>query len=395
MRPVEFTPVVVEGKDMLLLADPAGIGREVLLSPAAAQIAVEFFNGQFTVEDVQTIILKASGSLVPSDKLRELASALDEAGLLASERFAVLLEARRNEYAAAPARPATLAGEAYPDRKEDAVAFLEEILAAAREEGACQAPGTRAILAPHIDFSRGALAYGFAYEALRGGATPEVVIVLGTGHHVANHAYVLTEKDFETPLGTVATDRALVRRLCEACGPDLIVDQHEHASEHSVEFQALWIKHLYGDGVKIVPILCGALPLPFAEVPLPSAVPEVVRFIGALRESIAELGARCLVVGGVDFSHVGPGFQDEEPVDTTLCARVEAADRMLLESIEAGDAGEFYARLRRIENRYSVCGFAAVYTLLAAMPGVKGRLLRYEQAFDPDKTVTFAAVALA
>jgi hypothetical protein len=395
MRFVEFTPVVVEGKELLLLADPTGIGREVLLSPAAAQIVLEFFNGQFSIEDVQAIILKAAGSLVPSDKLRELAAALDEAGLLMTEKYAALLEARRKSYSEAPARPALLAGEGYPDGKEDAVAFLDEVLSAAREEGARQSPGARAILAPHIDFARGALAYGFAYEALRGSAAPEVVVVLGTGHHVAQHAFVVTEKDFETPLGTVVTDRALVRRLCEACGPELIADQHEHASEHSIEFQALWLAHLFGDGVKIVPVLCGAFPPPLAEAPLPLAVPEIARFVGALRAIIEELGPRCLVVGGVDFSHVGPGFQGEEPVDATLCARVEAADRMLMEPIVAGDAGEFYARLRGIENRHSVCGFAAVYTLLAAMPGLKGRLLRYEQAFDPHKTVTFAAVAFA
>ncbi|HAK96685.1 MAG TPA: AmmeMemoRadiSam system protein B [Planctomycetes bacterium] len=395
LRRIEIEPLAIKGRQFFRFSDPGGLADELLLSPAAAQIAVEFFDGEHTIEDVQAAIMKATGSLVPSAPLKDFAAKLDEAGFLDSESYAARIEKRRRDYAEAPARPALLAGSGYPAEKEGLAAFLDAIFAGAREQGACAVPGTRALLAPHIDFARGHAAYGFAYEALRDGARPEVVVILGTGHHVTEQPLVITDRDFDSPLGPVATDRGLVERLCAACGPELIADQHEHTTEHSIEFQAVCLKHVLGDGFRIVPVLCGAFPPALDGAPLPAEVPAIARFTEELGAIVAELGPRCLVVGGVDFSHVGPRFGAEEPVDTAECARVEAADRMLLEPVAAGDADAFYERLRSIENRHNVCGYAAVYTLLKAVPGLAGRVLRYEQAFDPMQTVSFAAVAFA
>jgi len=348
LRRIEIEPLVFENRQFFRFSDPGGLADELLLSPAAAQIAVEFFNGAHTVEDIQAAIMKATGSLVPSALLKDLAAKLDEAGLLDSERHAARLAQARRDYADAPARPALLAGRGYPAQKEELTAFLGAIFAGAREEGARAVPGTRALLAPHIDFARGGTAYGFAYESLRGGPRPEVVVILGTGHHVSETPLIITDKDFDTPLGAVATDRGLVARLCAACGPELIAGQYEHTTEHSIEFQAVCLKHLFGDDFRIVPVLCGAFPPALDGAPLPSEVPAIARFIAELAVIVGELGPRCLVVGGVDFAHVGPRFGAEEPVDAAECALVEAADRMLLEPVEAGDADGFYEPPQRV-----------------------------------------------
>jgi AmmeMemoRadiSam system protein B len=324
-----------------------------------------------------------------------LVEALDKAGHLESEVYRARLEERRREYAEAPQRPARHAGGAYPETAEQARNYLKEILVSAQKEGARQIEGVRALVAPHIDFARGALGYGFAYGALNPDRPPACVVVLGTGHAIRERTFVLTEKDFATPLGTVRTNRSLLQRLVDRCGAELVVDQHEHLQEHSVEFQAIFLRHLFGDSIEFLPVLCGAFPLAEPGGDPPEEVDEISRFLDELRNVLSERAGDYLVVAGVDFAHVGPRFGAPQPVDRALLEEVARSDHDLLDAACRGDANEFYRLLARDGNRHNVCGHAAIYTLLSVLPDLAGEVLHYDQAVRPDgsETVTFAAAA--
>jgi hypothetical protein len=73
---------------------------------------------------------------------------------------------------------------------------------------------------------------------------------------------------------------------------------------------------------------------------------------------------------------------------------VEAADREMLCSVEAGDAESFFRAVARDGDRRRICGLPPVYAALRALGEVEGRLLRYGQWPDPNGTVSFAALAL-
>ena len=68
----------------------------------------------------------------------------------------------------------------------------------------------KAIVAPHIDFHRGGPAYAWAYKPLAESAGADLYIILGTSHCGGQTPYILTLKNFETPLGLVETDRDFV-----------------------------------------------------------------------------------------------------------------------------------------------------------------------------------------
>ena len=74
-----------------------------------------------------------------------------------------------------------------------------------------------ALVAPHIDLSVGGRVYSRAYQILRG-RSPKTVIILGTGHQMAQDLFALSGKDFETPLGVAECDRAWVEKLKAAGG---------------------------------------------------------------------------------------------------------------------------------------------------------------------------------
>ena len=110
-------------------------------------------------------------------------------------------------------------------------------------EGNGRAEGTCAVAAPHIDLRVSEKTYSLAYGALRGPAPP-AVLILGTGHS-QEQPFCLTGKTFATPLGEVSCDEAAVERLRDAGGTALSADDFHHRSEHSIEFQLIFLQRLF------------------------------------------------------------------------------------------------------------------------------------------------------
>src|SRR5690606_20741891 len=99
----------------------------------------------------------------------------------------------------------------------------------------------RCLIVPHIDFDRGGPAYAHGYLPLFEGPKPDAIIVFGVAHAGSSTPFVMTRKDFETPLGTVPTDTALVDAISADCGFDPFADEIVQRTEHSIEFQAVMI----------------------------------------------------------------------------------------------------------------------------------------------------------
>jgi AmmeMemoRadiSam system protein B len=126
----------------------------------------------------------------------------------------------------------------------------------------------------------------------------------------------------------------------------------------------------------------------------PGPADEVEGFLGALGGALAAQGGRTVVLASADLSHVGPQFGDAHPVTPGQLREVEAADREMLRSVEAGDAEAFFLAVARDGDRRRICGLPPVYAMLRILRGSQGRLLRYAQWPDPNGTVTFASLAL-
>jgi hypothetical protein len=65
----------------------------------------------------------------------------------------------------------------------------------------------------------------------------------------------------------------------------------------------------------------------------------------------------------------------------------------MLEEVAGGDPTAFYASIAHDRDRRRICGLSPIYTFLRALPGVRGRLLRYRQWPDPQGAVSFCAAA--
>ena len=159
-----------------------------------------------------------------------------------------------------------------------------------------QANGFRGILSPHIDFQRGGQVYSWSYRELVEHSHADTFVVLGVAHQYCRRRFALTCKDFETPLGVVATDRSYVDQITSLAGRDLFEDELSHRTEHSIEFQVVFLQYVLGGrrDFRIVPILVGSFHDLMERGVDPIDDPEVSRFVHALAPPIRQRQARGL-----------------------------------------------------------------------------------------------------
>ncbi len=395
LRPgLDAYPVRLNGRDLIAVRDPDGVAeRPVLLSPQAFFVAL-LLDGHRDVVDVQAEYARRSGGdLLFSWDLQRLVEELDHHGLLDSDGLRARRQAIEQAFRTSPVRSAFHAGTAYP-ADPDALrrTLAEYVRAASPEELADLEP--RGIVAPHIDLGRGGWCYGWAYAALAR-RLPPTCLLLGVAHGAPPVPIVLTCKPFLTPLGTVPVDLVIAAALQDRLG-DLTAHEIAHRTEHSLEFQVLFLQAIgQGRPPAIVPLLVSAFERWVAPGESPRRVEAVERVVQALREVIAARADEIAVVVGVDFSHVGPRFGDPEPVSPALAARTSARDREVLEAIVAGDADGFWRRVTAAGNPQRIDALSAVYLALRVLDPVRGRLLRYGTAEDPaGGLVSFASLAL-
>jgi len=403
LRPIEIFPIQDRGRRALVLRDPADpkIGP-VVVSDGAADVLL-LLDGQRTVAELSSALLLRGASTTQS-QLQSFLNRLDEGGFLEGPRAEYRLEQRRAAFLAEPVRAAVHAGGAYPD----GLGELPRMLAAAHldMDGPGALPGARqtgtaplrGVIAPHVDLHRGAPTYSWAYKALAEAAPADLYVVLGTCHTpVAGH-FTATSKAYATPLGAVPADTDFIERLGCAWGRDLFAGEFSHAGEHSIEFQAVYLRWLGlggQDSAPMVPILCDSLHSLVPPGKSPRDVALVADFLSALAQSLASDGRRITLIAAVDLAHIGPRFGDRWRVDRPHQESVGWADQEMLELMLQPDADGYYAQVMRDHDARRICGLTPIYLLTALMQleDRRGHLLKYTQWVDPDlsSSVTFAS----
>jgi AmmeMemoRadiSam system protein B len=380
------------------LRDPANISEAVLGLTADAVPILAAMDGTNTIFEIQVAETRRQGRIVARSEIEEIVRALDEGLFLLSPRFETVQEAIAGEFAQGASRPAFHAGRAYPADPDELRQWLDSFFVHEDGPGAVDAASPQSvagILAPHIDFRRGGPVYAWAYRALAEAEPADLYIILGVPHHGIEGPAAATLKSFETPLGALEVDRDFVAALQRRSRSDLLQSELGHRTEHSIEFETVFLRHLFGDReIRIVPILTSFVHESILQGTNPRDNPDSERFIEALGETISAYPGRVCVVGGVDLSHVGPQFGDPTPVTAPMLDWLASEDEMMLAAVEAGDADAFYETVAKDRDRRRVCGLTPIYTTLRVLAR-EGLVLKYGQAPDPNGTVTFASVVFS
>ncbi len=392
---IDLLPVRLEGRDMILVRDTFGIAPPEAVLPVEVAPYLPLFNGSSTIGDLQTVMMRRhGGSLVFRSDAERIVEDLSRLGILQTEGY--LREKKRivREFTESPEREPILAGTSYPAEPGTLSALLDRILDVPASPADPLPASPCGLAAPHIDLRVSERTYAAAYQAIRGLA-PSAVLLLGTGHALGESRYCVSGKAFKTPLGRVPADREAAARIREAASEALAPDDFVHRNEHSLEFQLLFLQRLFPmTEVPILPVLCGQMEDLFGAVRSPLEVPGIASFVEAAAAWLSEPPDGKIVVAGVDLSHVGPKFGDAH-TGREIEPAFRAYDREVLDALAAGDASSLFLAGAHTGNRHRICGFSALWTLLAVLPGVRGTVLSYDVWHEePTRSaVSFAAVA--
>ncbi|KAJ2805793.1 hypothetical protein H4R21_001122 [Coemansia helicoidea] len=283
-------------------------------------------------------------------------------------------------------------------------------------DGRCVVPvkGARAIIGPHAGLSYSGSNAAYGYRCIDADRVRRVFL-LGPSHHVYLEKCALSLCDeYETPLGSIAIDRAMVAEL-QSKGDWQSMSAETDEDEHSLELHLPYIYKTFErriDEVKLVPIMVGNLRF------------KAEQYYGELLAPYLADEQNLFVVSS-DFCHWGSRFSytiykggDGAAPETLRGASVRPAGIPIWESIQRLDYAGM-AAIARLDHaaferylkdtRNTICGRHPIGVLLAAVntlypvgaqdsAGPALRFVKYDQSSKvhrpSDSSVSYASAYL-
>ncbi|MES2764604.1 MAG: AmmeMemoRadiSam system protein B [Bacteroidota bacterium] len=391
-RDIDIISTGEAAEQMLILRDSYGYAEEPIAVPVTAWTILEMLDGTMTIEEIQKKALEELGANVEAENLEEFIVNLDLMGYLESALYFDKKLRTEQEFNHLTTRPAACAGSSYSKEPAKLTEYLDKVLKTA---DASNIPGNAiAALIPHIDLRVGAETYAPAYQAIKD-TDADLFVVIGTSHYGWQDQYILTDKDFETPLGIVKTDRDLLEKIREKLPFKLTHNDIAHKPEHSLEFQFVFLKHILKDKpFTVLPILVTSFNDFVEGNQSPKDDEKVREFARVLKEVVDASGRKAVWIASGDLAHIGKKFGDEFAAEEML-ETVKAEDEALLDSLKSIDGESFFNQIAANEDARRICGLPPLYTMLEALKPTKAEVLKYDQWNEKEResAVTYASVA--
>ncbi len=229
------------------------------------------------------------------------------------------------------------------------------------------------IVSPHAGYAYSGPVAAHGYSRLANDGRPETFVILGPNHTgYGSGVSIMTEGNWETPLGQLPIDDTLATKIRE--GSNIIdIDEEAHAFEHSIEVQLPFIQFLYGNTAKFVPICMMMQDIQTSR--------EVAKAIIAQSKD-----HDIFIIASSDFTH----YEPHEVANRKDSTAIEAITR--LDDAALNELGE--------TSKVTMCGYGPISVLMAAgnlLGRVKAELLTHKTSGDAtgDKSAVVGYTSLA
>jgi len=394
---VDAFPVEEDGRKMYCIKDPQNSDITPLVVSELALYIMTFFDGNNSLDSVIATLKEKYGKEIERADLDSLVKMLDNSLLLENENYINHQQLIENNFFNSDTRKAYLSGLSYPESKEKLNNLLDDFFEKAGDILPLKNENEilRGLVSPHIDFTRGGTSYAVAYREIINKSNADTYLIFGTTHYAQNdNPFILTRKPFSTPLGTIDTDTDFLDRIEDKCKWDLYEGEIFHRTEHSIEFQVVFLQHILKEkNFKIIPVLCNSFHQFIGNGSSPFEDQKISTFLTELKKIIDSYGDSVVVIAGVDLAHVGPKFGDKDQVDEKTLSWIRNRDAISLEYTEKIDAEGFYRSVEEEKDKRKICGLSSIYSMLKVTDASYGTILDYDNALEEDtgSVVTFAS----
>ena len=399
LRLIDAFPLEISGKQAVCLRDPFNTKNSFVPREVFDNI-VYYFDGNHSITDIQRIYTQRFGESDIQDMIQQVIVELDKNLLLDNSRSRDFIKKLKDDFANSTIRKDAHAGTAYEEDKDKLKIQLDSFFTSAEGPGMPsqfgQTKELKGVIAPHIDLGCGGQCFAWAYKEIAESSDADLFIILGIAHTGTNNLFVLTEKTFETPFGNVETDKDFISELQKKNKTDYFEDEFVHKDEHSIGFQAVFLKYIYSQkkDFNIVPILCSSFGEADGNEIGSAQASQFEEFVSSLKETIRESKKKICIIASVDLAHVGSRFGDTEIQDDAYLDKLRADDTDMLKYVENLDADGFNNSIQKDQNSRKICGYPAINILLNVIDASRSKLLKYSQYADnTNSTVSFASMS--
>jgi len=289
-------------------------------------------------------------------------------------------------------RPSALAGTWYTSDPEALAQSIDDHLQRGRPLAEVASTLPVALITPHAGHRFSGDAAGHAFRLLQGEAGQAIdrVILIGPSHHQSfQGASIMPVEAYETPLGRVPLDTAVIDDLLDH--PLFQSRAGAHRPEHCLEIELPFLQRVLRHPYRLVPILISSL--------------EASRWREMAEALMAHIDAGTLIVISSDFCHYGGRF-GYLPFRDRPDENLKRLDKGALEAIVDLDAQALAAY--KLDTDITVCGIRPIGVLLELLrlPELQARwgggppqarVLDYYRSADLlgdfDGSVSYASVA--
>ncbi|MBN2543767.1 AmmeMemoRadiSam system protein B [bacterium] len=272
-------------------------------------------------------------------------------------------------------RKPAVSGMWYPSDKSELKEYLDTLFKQAED---IELDGELwALVAPHAGYVYSGWVAAYAFKQLMKDADKYrdyTFVLIGPSHRVSTHSIaVWAEGAFETPLGKAKIDENLANKLVSS-NPSIEFNKTPHLQEHCLESEIPFLQYIFGDDLKIVPIVYGD---------------QSASLVNILTEVLKNLDKeyKTIYIVSSDMSHY-------HPYDVAV-----EMDKRGIEYVLSLDTEGLINNV--INGNVEFCGFGAVLTLMEmakAKTGSKVALLKYANSGDvpvgeKSRVVGYAALA--
>jgi len=276
-------------------------------------------------------------------------------------------------------RMAQVAGQFYPDDKEELRMMAEKFLSSARQETAEESSSSQApqvVIVPHAGWEYSGQTAATAFAQIYNSGFKKVILV-GPSHRAFFEGVAIDDRDYwQTPLGRVKVDKELVGKIFFP-EEGIITSREAHQNEHCLEVELPFLQLTLSD-FKIVPLLIGQV--------------NESTLVALAQRIAASFDEETLLVISSDLSH----YPDMETA--------QIVDQQTIKAILSGRESEFIKTLERLANEYPqvdtfACGQEAIRVGLMVAENLnmgEGKLLAQSNSGQitgqTDRVVGYAAI---
>jgi MEMO1 family protein len=250
-------------------------------------------------------------------------------------------------------RKAAVAGSFYPGNEAE----LRRMVGRLVEPKAAKVKAL-AVISPHAGFVYSGQVAGAVFSSVE---LPETVVILAPRHgEMRNIFALLSEGQWETPLGSIPIASELAEAIQKESGGLVKTDAAAHAQEHSLEVQLPFIQFLH-PRFSLVPINISYL----------ASFNDLEELGRAMAAGILAFGGEVLIVASTDMSHYVSREVAREKDFLAIRKILDLDPRGLFDVVRSEDI--------------SMCGFQPVTAALVsalALGAKKAELVRYADSGD-------------